>query len=163
MNAQARQLEQDDIPVGAHLVTGRRGYAHHGLYAGNGKVIHYAGFCTSMRRGPVEEVSLERFAAGHAVTIQPEPCARYAGPEAVRRARSRLGENDYRLLRNNCEHLVSWALSGRARSEQVEACLREPALAARAIASLSRAFLAKQWKGLQHAMRPVLQQALQFA
>src|ERR1700692_2278276 len=83
---------------GAHLVTQRSGYEHHGIYVGNGRVVHYAGFASSAHRGPVEEVELTRFAAGHPLTIRPTPSARYVGDEAVRRARSRLGENHYRLL-----------------------------------------------------------------
>jgi hypothetical protein len=33
--------------------------------------------------------------------------------------RSRLGENDYRLLTNNCEHFCNWCLSGVSLSAQV--------------------------------------------
>ena len=115
-----------DLPLGAHLVTGRQGYAHHGIYAGQGRVIHYAGFAHALRAGPVEEISLEAFAAGCAVAVRLEPCACFVGTEAVARARSRLGESRYRLLSNNCEHFCSWCLSGESRSEQVEACLRQP-------------------------------------
>jgi Lecithin retinol acyltransferase len=38
----------------------------------------------------------------------------------VRRARSRIGEDDYRLLTNNCEHFCNWCLCGVSRSAQVE-------------------------------------------
>src|SRR5438445_1741992 len=30
---------------GAHLVTLRCGYCHHGIYVGDRKVVHYAGYC----------------------------------------------------------------------------------------------------------------------
>ena len=40
--------------------------------------------------------------------------------EIVRRARSRIGENDYRLLTNNCEHFCNWCLNGVSHSAQVE-------------------------------------------
>lgn len=39
---------------------------------------------------------------------------------------ARLGEDDYRLLTNNCEHFCIWCLSGESRSEQVEALLHHP-------------------------------------
>jgi len=42
----------------------------------------------------------------------------------VARARSRLGENRYRLTTNNCEHFCEWCLSGESRSEQVERIVR---------------------------------------
>ncbi|SAK66084.1 hydrolase [Caballeronia hypogeia] len=140
-----RGFSFDDEPApGTELVTLRSGYEHHGIYAGNGMVIHYAGFAKSLDRGPVEEVSVEQFAAGHEITIRQNPAARYVGMEAVRRARSRLGEDQYRLLTNNCEHFVTWCLDGRARSRQVQACFAHPRAACRAVTGLFRAYLAAQ-------------------
>ena len=109
-----------DWPLGTHLVSPRRGYQHHGLYAGHGRVIHYAGFNRLFRRGPVEEVSIDRFARGQAVRAWPHATPAFAGQAAVQRARSRLGEDRYRFWSNNCEHLVHWALHGTPRSSQVE-------------------------------------------
>ena len=40
---------------------------------------------------------------------------------AIARARSRLGEDRYRLWSNNCEHFIEWSLNGVNRSAQVEA------------------------------------------
>ena len=136
------QPAETEYALGAHLVSRRAGYSHHGIYVGNGNVVHYAGFCTTLHRGPVEEVSLERFAAGHGIDVIDEPNARYAGLEAVQRARSRLGENHYRLLTNNCEHFCTWCLEGAGRSEQVRACVRHPAVAMRAMTGMYRAFIA---------------------
>ena len=109
---------------GAHLVTPRFGYEHHGIYVGNGRVVHYAGLSRALLlRGPVQEVSLEEFADGRAVSIKSRPLPRFAPAEIVARARSRLGENRYRLTSNNCEHFCEWCLSGESRSEQVERAL----------------------------------------
>jgi hypothetical protein len=44
-------------------------------------------------------------------------------PEVIQRARSRVGEDCYRLLTNNCEHFCEWCLRGEHRSYQVEALL----------------------------------------
>jgi hypothetical protein len=110
-----------DLPLGAHLVTPRFGYVHHGIYVGRGKVVHYAGLSRALLlRGPVEEVSLARFADGHAVSIKNRPLPRFVPAEIVARARARLGEDRYRLTTNNCEHFCEWCLSGESRSEQVE-------------------------------------------
>jgi hypothetical protein len=38
----------------------------------------------------------------------------------VRRAMSRLGEQNYNLLFNNCEHFATWCKTGRHRSVQVD-------------------------------------------
>ena len=149
MNTQDQQQAplEDVYQPGAHLVTERNGYAHHGIYIGNGRVIHYAGFCHTLHAGPVAETSLERFAHGHAIAVRPEPCARYIGTEAVARARSRLGENHYHLLTNNCEHFCTWCLLGQARSEQVESCLRHPRHAVATVLQLMRAFLSSPGTG----------------
>jgi hypothetical protein len=112
---------QDDLPPGTHLTTRRRGYVHHGLYAGRGRVIHYAGFKRWFRRGPVEEVTLDQFARGRAWQVGTWVAPRFAGQTAVDRARGRLGENRYSLWSNNCEHFVAWCLSGTPRSAQVDA------------------------------------------
>ncbi|WP_176060614.1 lecithin retinol acyltransferase family protein [Paraburkholderia sp. BCC1876] len=138
-----------DLPIGAHLVTQRRGYEHHGIYVGNGRVVHYAGFASSTHRGPVEEVEIERFAAGHPLTVRATPSARYVGDEAVSRARSRLGENRYRLLTNNCEHFCAWCLLGESRSEQVHCCLRHPRAGMQTLVCLVKAFVESGSRGVQ--------------
>lgn len=114
-------LADHEPPPGAHLVTPRFGYAHHGIYIGNGRVVHYAGLSRALvLRGPVEEVSLDQFADGREVWIKLRPLPRFAPNEIVARALSRLGEDRYRLTTNNCEHFCEWCLSGESRSEQVE-------------------------------------------
>jgi hypothetical protein len=118
-------LEQEP-PVGAHLTTSRWGYYHHGVYVGHGRVVHYSGLSGFWQCGPVEEVSLFQFVGGRPVRIVPHPESPFSPEEIVRRARSRLGENDYRLLSNNCEHFCNWSLSGISRSAQVERRLRLP-------------------------------------
>jgi hypothetical protein len=115
-----------DLPLGAHLVTPRFGYAHHGIHVGDNKVVHYAGLSRALLlRGPVEEVTLEEFADGRAVSIKNRPLPRFAPQEIVARARSRLGEDCYRLTTNNCEHFCEWCLSGESRSEQVDRILNK--------------------------------------
>ncbi|MEN2475307.1 efflux transporter outer membrane subunit [Burkholderia sp. GS2Y] len=117
---------ESSIEAGAHLVSEREGYAHHGIYAGNGRVIHYGGFHRSAGRCPVECIPLCRFAANKGVRVQPEPDAVYTGMTVVERARSRLGEDRYQLLTNNCEHFCTWCVRGVGRSEQVRRGLRNP-------------------------------------
>ncbi|CAJ0779662.1 hypothetical protein LMG7141_00914 [Ralstonia condita] len=139
--------------LGAHLVTQREGYEHHGIYVGDGQVIHYAGFCHGHRRGPVERVSTDAFACGHPVHVRTDRHPRYEGAEVARRAGSRLGESNYRLLTNNCEHFCAWCLFGECRSEQVNACLKSPARALRAAAGLFMAAMPVPWRTLQASPR----------
>ncbi|KWK72266.1 hydrolase [Burkholderia ubonensis] len=121
------------IEAGAHLVSERDGYAHHGIYAGDGLVIHYGGFHHSARRCPVECIPLHRFAAREDIRVQAEPDAVYTGMAVVERARLRVGEDRYRLLKNNCEHFCSWCVRGAGHSEQVCRGLRSPWIGIRAL------------------------------
>ncbi|MDW3688674.1 lecithin retinol acyltransferase family protein [Cupriavidus sp. CV2] len=125
---------------GAHLVTLRCGYCHHGIYVGDSKVVHYAGYCRALHHGPVEEVALVEFAAGQQVWIDASVAPKYPGHEVVRRARSRLDEDRYRLLTNNCEHFCAWCLAGESRSEQVQAWWAHPRSALRSAVWLVKAF-----------------------
>jgi HRAS-like suppressor 3 len=134
-----------DLPRGSHLATQRRGYVHHGIYIGNGKVIHYAGLSRHLGRGPVEIVTIEQFAAGFGFKVIAHPRALYTGFEVVRRAVSRLGERNYKLLTNNCEHFCMWCLFGQGKSEQIEACLHNPVHAVALIATLVVCRLAREW------------------
>jgi hypothetical protein len=122
-------VAESELPIGAHIVTRRHGYTHHGIYAGAGKVVHYAGFSRGLRRGPVEENSLSSFAAGYPVSIVSGVPPKFEGREVARRARSRIGEDSYRILTNNCEHFCEWCLRGQPRSYQIDACLAIPSRA----------------------------------
>jgi hypothetical protein len=107
-------------PLGAHVVTPRRGYTHHGIYVGRSRVVQYAGLSHGLRRGPVEEVSLPEFAQGCSIWVRMEESGWFDRNEVVRRARLRLGENRYRVLTNNCEHFCEWCVRGEHRSYQVD-------------------------------------------
>jgi hypothetical protein len=110
---------EGEPPVGAHLITPRRAYTHHGIYMGGGRVPQYGGLSHGLRRGPVEEVSLLQFAHGREVWIRWE-AGRFSRENVTRRARLRLVENRYRLLTNNCEHFCEWCVPGEPRSFQVD-------------------------------------------
>ena len=103
----------DEPPLAAHLASARGLYTHHGLYVGDGRVIHYAGPFRALFRGKVEEVSLQDFARGRRIGVL-RGATRFTDAEIVRRARLRLGERRYRLLSNNCEHFCEWCLRGRS-------------------------------------------------
>jgi Lecithin retinol acyltransferase len=113
-------------PLGSHLVTPRRGYLHHGIYVGGRKVVHYSGLAHGLRGGPVEEVPLSHFASGQCVWIRSNAPLDFDVREVICRARSRVGEDCYRLLTNNCEHFCEWCLRGTPRSLQVEAWVAWP-------------------------------------
>jgi hypothetical protein len=105
--------------LGAHLATSRLWYTHHGIYIGSGRVVHYSGLSRYWRSGPVEEVSLSDFVSGHSVWIVDHAEPTYSAHDIVGRARARVGEHDYRLLTNNCEHFCNWCVIGLSHSAQI--------------------------------------------
>jgi hypothetical protein len=111
---------RDCPPAGAHVATPRLGYVHHGICVGDGRVVHYAGLSGRLRRGPIQEVSLDEFTGAGGIWFELPTLAVFDAAEVVRRARSRLGEDHYRLLTNNCEHFCYWCLRGEPRSYQIE-------------------------------------------
>lgn len=126
-NRCVRLLAPGETPRrGAHLVTPWLGYTHHGIYVGDGNVVHYGALMYDVIRKPVEEVSLAAFAEGRRVYVVTHAEGAFDAEEIIRRARSRLGENHYRLLSNNCEHFVEWCLHDEHRSFQVQTALEFP-------------------------------------
>lgn len=90
-------------------------YQHHGIDVGDGSVIHY--------RKPseiIEQTSFDTFSKGNTVYVREYPQGFCFIPEVVvKRAFSRLGENKYNLLFNNCEHFATWCKTGVSESQQV--------------------------------------------
>jgi hypothetical protein len=111
--------EPEQLAAGTHLIIFRRGYTHHGIYLGEGRVMHYAGRI-KYPQGLIEEISLAEFSEGRALRAQKLQTGRFDRYEIVRRARSRLGERRYDLMTNNCEHFCNWCRLGENRSFQVE-------------------------------------------
>ena len=150
-SARQRPIELDspaaaELPLGCWLVTPRRGYTHHGIYVGDGQVVHYSGLSRAWRRGPVEVASLSEFSMGRVLWMKWTPTPRYIGRAAAQRALSRVGEDRYRVMTNNCEHFCAWCLDGESRSRQIERWLAWPRAM---LAGLAQVFaLGPRWSAL---------------
>jgi hypothetical protein len=102
--------------TGSHLY----GYDHHGIYCGDGWVIHYHKVENFRIKGTVAKTSLETFSRNSPVYI-----AEYAdwemGPadSVIQRAEKCVGEGVYSLFKHNCEHFARWCKTGRHISNQV--------------------------------------------
>ncbi len=103
-------------------------FNHHGIDLGDGTVAHYLEG-RAILRSPLEEFS--RGQPLSVVTYNPNDCS--TPRVTLRRAMSRLGEQNYNLLFNNCEHFAHWCKTGRHRSEQVENWLHTGSLGALAL------------------------------
>ena len=108
------------MPRGDHVYVRRRHYSHHGIDCGDGTVIHFArvrrAFRSVERR--VERTPWDVFARGSRVRVKSYR-SRLPIEQIIRNAESKLGARGYHLVRNNCEHLASWASTGSPASGQV--------------------------------------------
>ena len=108
------------LRIGDHLLSARRFITHHGIYVGNRQVIHYAGLTSGLQAGPVKVSPLEEFLADHPYKVREYKTRTYSREESVERARTRIGEDLYHPVFNNCEHFVAWCITGKTRSTQVD-------------------------------------------
>jgi Lecithin retinol acyltransferase/PspA/IM30 family len=108
-------MRGDQIYVHRELLNLQGIYEHHGIDCGDGSVIHY--------RKPsetIEQTSIETFARGNPVYIRKYEAGFYfIADVVVSRAHSRLGEQRYNLLFNNCEHFATWCKTGFSDSLQI--------------------------------------------
>lgn len=102
-----------------HLVVRYCGYTHHAIDLGDGSVIEYGG--KGAERLVVRRMPLAEFCRRGSVFIRQYPSGTTLPPDyVILLALSRLGEERYDILRNNCEHLATWCKTGRHESAQAE-------------------------------------------
>ncbi len=109
-------------------------FLHHGIDLGDGSVAHYLEGRSILRS------SLEDFSRGATVNVVNHTQASPSGV-TLRRAMSRIGEQRYNLLFNNCEHFANWCKTGRHRSNQVEDWMQTSSLGALALGQIIPAAL----------------------
>lgn len=113
-------LMQKELIAGDHIYVKRRRqfYSHHGIYAGNGQVLHFKGavrekkdptviisdIATFLNNGKLQRRSYDR---------------RLPHAETVQLARAHLAQKGYSLVFNNCEHFATYCATGKKKSTQV--------------------------------------------
>jgi hypothetical protein len=119
-------LEKHQLPCpGDHLWIHKKGYTHHALYVGENErgeplVAHYAGWVDGFRGGPLTLDNLDVFSEGKNIHVRLYPNRKHRPEDSVERVLQRLGEDQYDVHTNNCEHLCHWAIMGDHRSKQVD-------------------------------------------
>lgn len=97
----------DDYKRGDHIFVRRPTHTHHGIYVGDGWVIHY-------QDGIIKLDTIEEFRKLTDNDIIDMPInvvnrkSKYTADEIINRAKSRKYEIEYNLLNNNCEHFCNW-------------------------------------------------------
>lgn len=104
----------EELNIGDHIFVRLPFFTHHGLYAGNNKVIHYKGMIDAFNKDAIEEVSINEFSSGKTIykLNSFESPVRFSEIEVLLRAYSRIGEKDYNFIYNNCENFVRWCRFG---------------------------------------------------
>ncbi|SDH56022.1 Lecithin retinol acyltransferase [Paraburkholderia steynii] len=109
---------------GDHVWVRCTGYTHHGIATGTDSVVHYLGKKGVYEDGMIAETSLAEFTDGATVHVKDHPDRLHGRVQTVKRARQRIGETEYNLLFNNCEHFVCWCIYDEHTSEQVNSTFR---------------------------------------
>ena len=119
-------LNKDQLPwPGDHLWIHKKGYTHHALYIGENEhkepvIAHYAGWVKGFRGGPLTLDHLDVFSEGKPIHVRQYSNRTHSPKDSVERVLQRLGEDQYDVHTNNCEHLCHWAIIGDHRSKQVD-------------------------------------------
>lgn len=90
-------------------------YEHHGIDCGSEGVIHYS----KVGEAIVARTPRDSFARGGRVYVKAQPATAFIPEVVIERAESRLGERQYDLFFNNCEHFANWCKTGRSECIQL--------------------------------------------
>ena len=117
---------------GAHIRVQIQSIYHHGIYVGEDEVIQF-GLPFDMLR-PKEEVkvlksNMEQFLQGGFLEVRvfdrKEKQLKNDDKKIIELALSKLGEDGYDIVHNNCEHFVNFCIFNKKESEQVDSVRSE--------------------------------------
>ncbi|KAM3102282.1 DnaJ C-terminal domain-containing protein [Phormidesmis sp. 146-20] len=96
---------------------------HHGIYCGDGTVIHFDGNGKPSGQAKIRRDSLEKFChplpVSEILVFNPCPPDQHSYADAIiQRAESCIGKSGYDLFRNNCEHFATYCMTNVWKSGQ---------------------------------------------
>lgn len=116
------------LQPGDHIRVKYQNFYHHGLYEGEGTVIHFAGpnmqalldpELVTVRRDSLDSFSMDRHIEVRCYSLK-EKLQKRSTAKILSAARESLGQAGYDILYNNCEHFVNLCVFGRAFSTQID-------------------------------------------
>jgi len=109
---------------GDHIYVKRktRFYTHHGIYIGEGKVIHFTGSVREKVDPEVCETDLARFLKGETLKRRNYQ-KRLSATETICIAKKQLSNKNFSMIWNNCEHFATYCTTGKKKSRQVKRAL----------------------------------------
>ena len=117
-----------ELYPGAHIRVQVKNVYHHGIYVGNDEVVQF-GLPYDMYNDPkdvkVLRSPLKDFCADDAFIevycySRKELRRKNSDEEIVRIALSKVGEGNYNILKNNCEHFANFCVFGDSMSKQID-------------------------------------------
>ncbi len=90
-------------------------YEHHGIDFGDGTIVHYS----KLGEAKIARTSRDAFAQGGTIYTK-HPDTAFIADIVIDRAQSRLGEQQYDLFFNNCEHFADWCKTGLGNCSQLD-------------------------------------------
>ena len=114
------RLNKKYLNPGDHIYVRRKAllYSHHGIYAGEGQVIHFKGAVKEKKDPVVIKTDLANFLNGGKLKRR-DYKKRLPHAETFRIAKDHLSQKGYSLAFNNCEHFATYCATGKKRSAQV--------------------------------------------
>ncbi|HQO94180.1 MAG TPA: lecithin retinol acyltransferase family protein [Bacilli bacterium] len=116
---------------GSHIRTKMGEIYHHGIYIGNDEVVQF-GMPSEMmqdhKKIKVLRSNMKDFLVGFLevrVYTKKELKEKRSDEEIVRIALLRVGEGNYNLLKNNCEHFAYECTFGVKKSDQVDSLIKD--------------------------------------
>ena len=111
-------LLKEDLNLGDHIYVKRKLYSHHGIYAGDGNVIHYTGEEKEKKDPLVSETAIGDFLKCGKLKRR-NYRKRLPPSETLSLAKKHLSDRSYSLTLNNCEHFATYCATGNKKSKQV--------------------------------------------
>ena len=114
----------EPVLPGDHIYVKRKSrfYIHHGIYMGEGKVIHFTGSIREKVDPEVRETDLSRFLKGGKLKKR-DYRKRLPASETIRIAKEQLSDKNFSIIWNNCEHFATYCATGKKKSRQLKKAL----------------------------------------
>ena len=111
-------LSKEDLSLGDHIYVKRLLYSHHGIYAGDGNVVHYTGEEKEKKDPLIRETDIHDFLKGGKLKKR-NYRKRLPPSVTLSLAKKYLSNKSYSLTLNNCEHFATYCATGKKKSKQV--------------------------------------------
>lgn len=116
-NLQYEHGKTRDLIIGDILGVTRGFYEHYGIYIGDGKIIHYYGESDTGNDNIITKTDFYEFLKGSStffiVDVDSLGLNCLENEEVITRAKENVGNRNYNLIFNNCEHFAFWCKTGK--------------------------------------------------